>query len=84
MNWILIGVLAVVNIPVYIIFAQLIFGSWGDFMEAVRLTLQPEIWSLLKGEYWKDWSAELHMSILLIVCVVTVAAEYALVMKIFG
>ena len=84
MNWVLIGVLALVNIPIYILLAQVIFGSWGDFLEAVRFTLQPDIWSLFKGEYWADWSAELHMSAFLIVCALTVAAEYALIMKIFG
>ena len=83
MNWILLGVLVVANVPLYLLLGHTFFGGWDGFLEALRFWLTPDVWSLFKGEYWEDWSAEMRLFIFVVVCVAAVAAEYALLVKIF-
>jgi hypothetical protein len=77
-------VLAIVNIPVYIGFGWVFFGTWDDFLEAVRYKLTPDIISLFRGEYWEDWWAETKFSFWLLSCALFVVAEGYMFSKIFG
>lgn len=84
MNWILAGVLVVVNTPLFVFYGRTFFGGMDDFLNAIRLSLQPDLWSALKGEFWEDQYETLKLSLLVAACVLTVVGEYGLVMKIFG
>ena len=40
--------------PVCLFLGRMFYGSWGDFLEALRYLYQPGWLSLLRGEYDKD------------------------------
>ncbi|MDP6470357.1 MAG: hypothetical protein QGI81_05085 [Pseudomonadales bacterium] len=76
-------VLGVVNIPVYVLIGKGIFGSWGDFWDAVAFWFTPDLISAFRGEYMDDWWGELKLSFFLIACGVCVYGEYLLIAKYF-
>ena len=78
--WIILGV---ANIPTYVVFGWLFFGSWGDFWECVRFWITPDIISLFRGEYFEDQWAQLKLFIFLIVNAATVYAEHMLIAAYF-
>ena len=78
------GTLAVVNVPVYILLGCAIFGSWGGFFEALKYRLMPDLFSAVRGELFEDWWAEAKLGIFALLCIGTVAAEYAGLLKLFG
>ncbi len=71
----LIIVLAVVNLPVYYLFYKLVFKDLSDFGQSVKYCLMPNLFSLFRGEYFKDQWATLKMVFFVVMCVGAVAAE---------
>lgn len=68
MNGVIAIVLLVVNIPVY-----------KFLQESVRYTFTPNLYSLFKGEYFKDRMAEARLSFFVVCCVLVVMAQYFMI-----
>ncbi len=69
-------ILAVVNIPLYAAVGMMFFRTWDEFRSAARFRPTPGFALLFRGEYWKDWRAELKLALFLVACVAMVYAEY--------
>ena len=76
-------VLAVVNIPLYLILGKFFFDGWSGFWDAVKFWLTPDLFSAFKGEYWDDWWAELKLGFFIVACGAAVVAEYIFIQKHF-
>ncbi|MFH0963679.1 MAG: hypothetical protein V2A58_06665 [Planctomycetota bacterium] len=83
MNWVLLGVLAVVNAPLYWALGKTFFGGWEGFTEALRFYFTPDWWSAMRGEFWEDRWESLKLFVFLVLCVLAVAVEYALIARYF-
>lgn len=79
MNGVIAIVLLVVNIPVYKFLYKLFFRNEDDFQESVRYTFTPNLYSLFKGEYFKDRMAEARLSFFVVCCVLVVMAQYFMI-----
>jgi len=77
-------VLLVLNIPVYRKIFYFIFRNTDDFRESVEYSFTPDIFSLLRGKYWKDRLGEMKLSIFMTACIVVVAFEYLIISSIIG
>lgn len=75
----LVIVLIVLNIPVYSKIFYFIFRDSDDFKESVKYSLTPDIVSLFRGKYWKDWMGELKLSVFIMACIAVVAFEYLII-----
>lgn len=69
-------VLAVVNIPLYVLLGKIFFGRLDDFRTAVRFRPAPGFAFLFRGEFRKEWRAELRLALFMIACATMVYAEY--------
>lgn len=69
-------VLAVVNIPLYVLVGLLFFRTWDEFRNAARFRPTPGFALLFRGEYWRDWRAELKLALFLVACAAMVWCEY--------
>ena len=76
--------LAVLNIPLYLLFGKSFFGGWGGFLEALRFYFTPDFWSATRGELWEDRWASMKLFVFILLCIVTVLVEYAFIRRIFG
>ena len=76
MNKTVLLILAILNIPIFISFASMLFGK-GGFTETLRYAFTPDFISALRGEFWEDRWAELMFAVWLVICVALVLAEYA-------
>jgi hypothetical protein len=77
-QFIAMGVLALLNIPVYVLVGRLFFPSLQDFLDAVFFWLKPDLWSLFDGSFWDDWIAEMKLGIWAMACLGLVGAEFFL------
>jgi hypothetical protein len=77
------AVLAAANIPLYLLFAKLIFGDWREFLYCVKFWLTPDWISAFRGEYEEDFTSELRLLWWLAASAICVAIEFYLVWKIF-
>ena len=59
---------AAVCVPLYYLFWKFIFGSWDDFLDALRYWFQPNWLSALRGEFGDDFYASLKMFFFLLLC----------------
>lgn len=75
----LIVILLVLNIPIYRKIFYFIFRDSDDFRESVRYSFTPDIFSLLRGRYWKDQMGELKLSIFIMACIAVVSLEYLVI-----
>jgi hypothetical protein len=75
----LIVILLVLNIPIYRKIFYFIFRDSDDFRESVRYSFTPDIFSLLRGRYWKDQMGELKLSIFIVACIAVVFLEYLVI-----
>lgn len=73
--WILLG-LVVLNIPVYRWAWKWAFGDYREFVECLKYWFMPDVISMLRGEYWRDFWGETKLFLFLIVCVGAVALEF--------
>lgn len=69
------GVLIAINIPVYILYAKLIFGEFAEFMDAIGFWLKPDIFSLFDGSHADDFWAEMKLFGWVALSAVTVVLE---------
>ena len=74
-------ILIVLNLPVYRILMEVIFGDKDGLTESIGYWFTPDIFSAFKGTYWDDQWAELKLGLYLVLCVLTVAAEYTGISK---
>jgi hypothetical protein len=65
---IVIAVLRVLNVPVATYAWKWIFGSAEEFWDRVKFWLTPDILSMLRGEYWRDYWSELKLALWILVC----------------
>jgi len=79
--WITLGV---VNIPVYVMAGSWVFGNWDGFKEGLRLAIQPDWWSFIKGELAEDWQEGFRMFLFVIICAAAVIGEAWLLSLVFG
>lgn len=87
MDAVLILVLLLVNIPLYKIIGKMIFKDEGEFWEAINYNFIPDLISLFRGRFAKDFFAELKLSFFLLCCGVVIFLEYVLIkgiIKIFA
>lgn len=69
-------VLAVVNIPLYVLLAKMVFGNLEYFRMAVRLRPTPGFAFLFRGELPPEWRADLKLAFFMIACAAMVYGEY--------
>ena len=77
-------IVVLLNIPLYILIGKLLFGSWGDFWDAIVFWIKPDLWSLLDGEYWDDTWAEIKLGFFVILCGACIYGELWLIVLLFG
>ncbi|MCB2290751.1 hypothetical protein LGK97_13475 [Clostridium sp. CS001] len=66
------------------IYYRYIFNDKDDFQNSVKYTLTPDIFSLFKGEYFKDKFSEAKLSGLILFCIITIFIEILIVRKLFN
>ena len=76
---VLVASLAVVNIPVYYLLFRVLYRDMQEFIDAVWFWLKPDLWSLLDGEYWDDFWAEMKLGMFVAACSGAVMGEAYLV-----
>lgn len=84
MNFIIVIVLLALNIPVFKGVFGMMFSSMEDFNESLRYVFTPDIFSLFRGEYMKDYFGELKVSFFVGICALIVFLEYLFVQFIIG
>lgn len=77
-------VLAIVNIPTYLFVGAWVFGNWDGFKESVRLAIQPDWWSFMKGELADDWAEGFRMALFIIVSGIIVVLQAWLLGRLFA
>lgn len=76
-------VLIAANIPVYIGLGRVIFGTWGEFGEAIKFWLTPDIVSILQGKFVEDAWSELKLLYFIVLCAIVVFVEYQVIERLF-
>ena len=77
---IIIILLIIINIfTVYRFLFNIIFDSVNEFNESFRYSLTPDIFSLFRGEYWKDRMGELKFEMFIGLCIIATAIEFLIV-----
>ncbi|MEZ6319182.1 MAG: hypothetical protein R3B49_10605 [Phycisphaerales bacterium] len=69
-------ILAVANVPLYLLLGKAVFGDWSEFVECVKYWLTPDIISLVRGEWSEDWWAEFKLFAWALVCAGIVWGEH--------
>lgn len=82
MGALIIIILILINIPIYKIIFNTIFRSMDDFTESMRYVFTPDLFSLFRGEYTKDYFGELKISAFLGLSGLTVFLEYSFIQMI--
>jgi len=73
------AILIIANLPLYWLFAWLLFRTWENFSEALRFWITPDSWSFINGEFLNDWYAEAKLGLWIAASAGCVFAEaYAL------
>jgi len=81
LGWI---ILVILNIPLYIAFGWVFFGTWDGFWEGIKFWGTPNIISAFRGEYWEDRWAEIKLFLWGAFCVGFVLAEAYILSKFLG
>ncbi len=76
MKLLLILILMVINYPIYKKIFSLVFTSREDFYESLRYVFTPDIISLFKGEYVRDWYGEMKVQFFIFLCIGLIFIEY--------
>jgi hypothetical protein len=63
------------DIKLFKLFYKGIFKDSDDFHNSLKYSFRPDIISLFKGDYFKDYFAELKFSAFVILCVGTIFLE---------
>jgi hypothetical protein len=83
MTAIIVGLIVfnLINIPVYVFLFRQIFTNKEEFKEALFYDLRPDLISLFKGEWRKDFNAEIKLGLLFLCCAVLLTGEIQLMLK---
>lgn len=76
---IIITLLIINTFTVYRFLFNLIFSDTDDFSESLRYSFTPNIFSLFRGEYWKDRVGEFKLSYFIILCIIATVIEYEII-----
>ena len=82
-NPIVVTALAIVNLPLLLFLGKVLFGGWEGLWNAVKFWITPDVISLFRGEFWKDFDAELYLAFYVFLCVGLIAGEYWLISRFF-
>ena len=77
-------VLAILDIPLFILIGKVLFGSWEQFWEAIEFWLELDFFSALDGKYWNDIWAEAKLTFFTIICIACIYGEIRLTVTLFG
>lgn len=69
-------VLAVVNLPLYVLVGRIFFATWEDFRRAARFRPAQGFAFFFRGDIRKEWRAELKLALFTIACAAMVYVEY--------
>ncbi len=72
-------VLLVANIPVYKKILRLIFRDRDDINDSIKYSFTPDLFSLFKGNYWKDKVGEAKITAFIFCCVAIVVIELLII-----
>lgn len=67
------------NIYLFKVFYNFIFDDEQEIENSINYTCTPDIFSSVKGEYFKDKFAEFRLSILILFCTITIVWEFCIV-----
>lgn len=70
------------DIKLFKFYFKSIFTNEEDFNSSIKYSFTPDIFSFFRGEYMKDYFAELKLSIFIILCIGTIALEVIMVKSI--
>lgn len=73
------AILAVLNIPCYVLVGKAVFGSWDEFVDAVRFWLTPDLLSAIRGDWADDFWAEMKLWVWFFACTGLVLLEVFLI-----
>ena len=79
MGFIIVIVLLVVNIPIFKVIFNSMFSSKDDFYESLRYVFTPDMFSLFRGEYMKDWFGEMKIQFFVLLCGGAIFLEYTII-----
>ncbi len=65
MEWAYLVVCVLIDIPIIVWFARMLFPGDGDFIDAVVFWFTPDMWSLFAGQFGEDLWAEIKLGVLL-------------------
>ena len=80
--WILIFIIPLLiwlDIYLFKVYYNLLFRDEGDFHNSLKYTLTPDVFSLFKGEYFKDRFSEAKLSAIIILSIATIGIEIFIV-----
>ncbi|WP_242835652.1 hypothetical protein [Ruminiclostridium josui] len=77
-------ILLIANIPVYKKILRCIFRDREDINDAIKYSFTPDLFSLFKGNYWKDKMGEAKISAFVFCCVAVVVIEFLIIKWIIG
>ena len=67
------------DIKLFKFFYGCIFRDEEDFNNSLKYSITPDIFSLFRGEYFKDYFAELKLGIFVMLCIGTIVLEVVIV-----
>ena len=68
--------LAVLNVPLFLLYGRLMFGGLQGFIDAVVFWFKPDLWSWFDDEYLEDLWAEIRLTVFFATCGGLLFAEY--------
>ncbi len=72
---IIVPILILLDLYLFSIYFRFIFSNEDDFHNSLKYTLTPDIFSLFRGEYFKDRFAEFKLGVFIFLCIITIALE---------
>jgi len=75
-------IVALADIPIYLLFFKLFFSGWDGFVQSVIAIFYPDAFSALSGKLKERQVGRLTLAWFLFSCVITTAAVYHMVMVI--
>ena len=75
--------IAIGSYPIYRTLIYTFFSDTDELIEAVKYSVTPDIWSLIRGRFWQDWDATLKWNVCTFLCVGWVAALYEICKRLF-
>jgi len=77
-------ILAIFNIPLYLLIGKYFFGNWKGFWKAIYFWFKPDFMSWWDGEYWRDQIHEFVLWLFFVLCGGMVFGEFILIKTVFS